>query len=229
MKKPMLLVFDIDGTLCQTKEIGDDCFVELFEKKYQCDLTGIEWENFVNVTDTALYNDLYKMQFGSDANQMEMQVFKQAYYAALLALTKTKSECFKVVEGANDFLLYCQQNDIPIAIATGSWLDIALLKMNACGLQTQTIPISSSDDDDTRTGIVTSAIEKSEKQYHIEGFEKVIYFGDGLWDLKCCQALNIPFVGIDIDDNRKLHHAGVQYIYPNFKEKEKILKEINGK
>jgi hypothetical protein len=53
-----LLIFDINDTLCDTKVVGDNCFIETFEKIHQCSLQNIEWENFTNVTDTGLYEDL---------------------------------------------------------------------------------------------------------------------------------------------------------------------------
>lgn len=219
----MLLIFDIDGTLCQTKAIGDNCFIEVFEEMHQCKLANIAWENFTNVTDTALYSDLYKMQFSFEPSKNKTQMFKIEYYKQLVNLTKTKADCFKETDGAFEFLTHCKQNNISIAIATGSWLDIALLKLNSCNMNFEEIPISSSDDDYRRTKIVKSVIEKSKKHYKTSQFTKIIYFGDGIWDYVCCQELEINFVGIDTDNTQKLKQAGAKKVVTNFRGLDLIL------
>jgi phosphoglycolate phosphatase-like HAD superfamily hydrolase len=218
LTEPTLYIFDIDGTLCNTKEIGDNCFIEVFEQMYHCQLKNIQWENFTHVTDAALYRDLYKFYFQIDPTVKETQLFKKEYYKQLYSLTQIKAQHFKLVKGANEFLLTCKQNNIPTAIATGSWLDIALLKMNACNLYFKNTPLGTSDDDYRRTGIVKSVIEKSKQFYTIDTYRNITYFGDGLWDFECCKQLNIDFIGIDIDNNGKLQNAGVKNVIANFSE-----------
>ena len=193
-----------------------NCFIEVFEKLYQCNLGNIEWENFTNVTDTALYNDLYKLHFQFEPTAIEIQKFKSAYYSQLLILTKTVKDKFKLVEGANEFLSMCQQKKLPVAIATGNWLDVAYLKMKTCNLNFENIPISSTDDDYRRTEIVKTVIEKAKKYYNIKTFESITYFGDGIWDKKCCADLGINFIGIDIDNTQKLQQAGAEKVCRNF-------------
>jgi hypothetical protein len=147
---------------------------------YRCELEDIAWENFIHVTDTALYRDLYHMKLGKVAGADDRQIFEKEYFHQLSLLAKTKSEHFKEVAGANEFLSHCKKNNISVAIATGSWLDIALFKMNECNLGYGGIPISSSNDDFRRGEIVKSVIAKSMDWYSLSNFEKVIYFGDGL-------------------------------------------------
>jgi phosphoglycolate phosphatase-like HAD superfamily hydrolase len=213
MTGPTLFIFDIDGTLCETKDIGDNCFIEVFEEMYLCKLGNIQWENFTNVTDTALYNDLYKLHFDIVPTETETRRFKQEYYRQLNSLARTRPQHFKMVEGAAEF---CKQSEISIAIATGSWLDVAELKMNACKLDFDNIPISSSNDDGRRTEIVKSVIKKSKQFYAVHTFSAITYFGDGLWDKQCCDELGIDFIGIDTDNNQKLQKAKAKKVYTNF-------------
>ncbi|MDI9311177.1 MAG: HAD hydrolase-like protein [Limnohabitans sp.] len=214
-----LLIFDIDGTLCNTKEISDNCFIETFKKIYNYDYQSIEWENFKNITDEALFYDLYKFHFSEKPTLSEIQNFKNQYYKQLLKLTNK----FNLVKGANELLLKCKQNNTPIAIATGSWLNIALLKMNATKLNYLNIPISSSNDSFKRTEIVKSVISKSKQFYNTKNFKNITYFGDGLWDKKCCEDLGINFIGVDIDNNQKLKLADTKTIINDFTQ----IKNIN--
>lgn len=217
MTESTLLIFDIDGTLCQTKEIGDNSFIKVFEKMYKCHLNNIEWENFPNVTDAALYSDLFELNFARTPTKIEFEDFKLNYFNDLVRIIDLDPSKFKIVEGANEFLSNCMHQHLPIAIATGSWLNIALLKMEACHLIFNNIPITSSDDSYRRAEIVELVIEKSKIHYAKSFFDKIIYFGDGLWDKNCCEELGIDFIGIDIDNNYKLKTAGVKLIYPDFK------------
>lgn len=223
----MLLIFDIDGTLCDTKDIGDNCFIELFEQKYQCNLGNIEWERFPNVTDKGLFCDVYQMQFGIVPTIEIIEDFKKVYCQEITKLADNQADKFKVVKGANEFLAACKEKNLPIAIATGAWRDVALLKMQTAGLHFENIVLASSDDDFRRTGIVETAIENVKIQHQKTGFEKIVYFGDGLWDLKCCQDLDIHFIGVDIDGNQKLHKAGTPFIVEHFEKLEDIFLYIN--
>jgi beta-phosphoglucomutase-like phosphatase (HAD superfamily) len=51
-----LLIFDIDGTLTDTKRVDDECFINAFQDEYGVILTNTDWTTFVNVTDTGLFN-----------------------------------------------------------------------------------------------------------------------------------------------------------------------------
>lgn len=223
----MLLIFDIDGTLCDTKDVGDNCFIELFEQKYKCNLGNVEWERFPNVTDKALFYDTYQMQFGIVPTVEIIEEFKALYRQEIIKLTENQADKFRVVKGANEFLAHCKAKNLHIAIATGAWKEVAILKMQAAGLHYEHIVLASSDDDFRRTGIVNKAIKNVKNAQQCIDFEKIIYFGDGLWDLKCCQDLNIDFIGLDIDNNQKLKKAGVPFIVEHFEDWNKIFEYIH--
>ena len=218
MIEKTLLIFDIDGTLLLTKEIGDQCFIDTFEQVYQCSLGNLQWEDFTNVTDSALFIDLYHMTTDKLPLRTEIYHFKKAYYNALLSLTKTHTSSFTCVEGAKEFLQYCQLKKWPTAIATGSWREIATLKISTCNLPIFDLPIATSDDSHIRTQIITSAIEKSMLQYRISHFDQIFYFGDGIWDKKSAEALGLEFIGIDTENNGSLKKSGVVKVFRNFNE-----------
>jgi phosphoglycolate phosphatase-like HAD superfamily hydrolase len=62
--------------------------------------------------------------------------------------------------------------------------------------------------------------------YNKPKFEKVIYFGDGLWDYECAKKLNIHFIGVDIDNNNQLKKTNAQFVTNNFYDYEMIFKYI---
>jgi phosphoglycolate phosphatase-like HAD superfamily hydrolase len=73
------------------------------------------------------------------------------------------------------------------------------------------------------------AIEQSKQHYKIKKFDSVIYFGDGDWDYKTTSELQIPFIGVDINNDKKLNKLGVQDVINNFYDINEILNIIERK
>ena len=63
-------------------------------------------------------------------------------------------------------------------------------------------------------------------KHHIKGFETITYFGDGLWDFKTTQKLEINFIGVDSKNNGYLKDNGAKQVIKDFIEPEKILNWI---
>ena len=106
-------------------------------------------------------------------------------------------QIFAQVPGAARFLERLRKLDgAGIAIATGCWRDEALFKLRASGLSVAGIPLATSDDDRNRTRIMQMAAEKAREFYACPGFERVVYLGDGPWDLQEAGSLGYGFIGI---------------------------------
>jgi phosphoglycolate phosphatase-like HAD superfamily hydrolase len=83
--------------------------------------------------------------------------------------------------------------------------------------------MSSSDILFRRQNILLEAIEKSKHHYKTKTFDKIIYFGDGVWDYKTTSELEIEFIGVDIKDDKKLERLGVENIINDFTDIAKVL------
>jgi beta-phosphoglucomutase-like phosphatase (HAD superfamily) len=123
----MLLIFDIDGTICNTKLVSDNCFIKTFETMYNCHLANIEWETFTNVTDNGLYNDLFFQYNKKLPNNIEKTKFETLYKSNLIK-EFSKNTSYEV-EGTKQFISFCKNKNICISIATGNWRSISELKM----------------------------------------------------------------------------------------------------
>lgn len=220
----MLLVFDIDGTLCDTKTVGDNCFINTFEAMYNCNLGKIQWEYFTNVTDAALYHDLFFQIKKTKATGDEIIKFKLTYESNLKTLFA--GNLVSATPGANEFISYCKQQNFYLSIATGNWLNSALIKMDACGLNYKSISISSSDDALRREEILLSAIGKAKNRHKQSDFGRIVYFGDGRWDYECAKNLNIDFVGVDINKSGTLISTNAKHIIPNFTNPKAIVSHL---
>ena len=78
-----LLIFDIDGTLTDTKRVDDHCFIAAFQDEYQVVLQNIDWPNFKNVTDLGLFTDLFNAYFNKKPKKSEVKIFQKRFFSYL--------------------------------------------------------------------------------------------------------------------------------------------------
>ena len=79
----ILVVFDIDGTLMNTKEVDDTCFINSLKECWNCDLKEVDWSNYKNVTDTGLAKDIFKEFFKKEINESELHNLKKIFYSKI--------------------------------------------------------------------------------------------------------------------------------------------------
>jgi phosphoglycolate phosphatase-like HAD superfamily hydrolase len=219
-----LLIFDIDETLTDTKEVDDDCFISAFLDEYKIALKNIDWTTFTNVTDYGLFLDIYSSAFNKKPTENDRLNFQRRFFEYLDIQLKSNPEKFKSVNGASNFINYClEHTNFKIAFATGGWQYSANLKLQAADIFNVGIPISSCDILFRRQDILLEAIEKSKYHYKTKTFDKIIYFGDGVWDYKTTSELEIEFIGVDIKDDKKLERLGVENIINDFTDIAKVL------
>jgi phosphoglycolate phosphatase-like HAD superfamily hydrolase len=222
-----LLIFDIDGTLTDTKDVDDDCFISAFFDEYKIELKNIDWSIFNNVTDYGLFIDIYNSSFNRNPTEADRLNFQRRFFEYLNNKLKSNPGKFKSVNGASNFIKYClDYTNYKIAFATGGWHYSANLKLQAANIFNVGIPISSCDILFRRQDILLEAIEKSKHHYKTQTFDKIIYFGDGVWDYKTTCELEIEFIGVDITQNKKLEKLGVENILNDFADIVKVLSTV---
>lgn len=195
----IFVIFDIDGTLTRTNYIDELCldktYMHFLEKK-QADFVS---ESFSNV-DSEISTGLYIQKHGKKPNQAFFDEMIYFFLKQLQNHYSSNPEYFLSVPGANNILksLFSDPH-FGIGIATGGWRLTAKYKLEKAGIDYKNYPISSAEDSLSREGIIQNTINKL-KEKHGEP-DKIIYVGDGEWDLRASKNLNIKFVGIDAENN----------------------------
>ena len=113
------------------------------------------------------------------------------------------------MKGASALLWELRDKGIPVAIATGDWRETITFKLGAAGIPLDGIPMATSSDFYTRAEIIAGAVVKAGRELH-----EAIYVGDGLWDLRACRMLGIPFMGVGAR-TELLRKSGAEYILPS--------------
>lgn len=220
------LIFDIDGTLADTKEVEDKCFTKAFKDTFNIDITNERWENFQDVTDWGITEEIINREWNRKPRKDEIQLMI-SNFVGMLKIERAKDiNQFQEVKGARViFNELRNDNQFKLGIATGAWEASAKMKLETIGIDLDGICFSNSNHHKSRESITQDVVNQL-KINSKDTPERIIYFGDGEWDLKTCQNLNIEFIGIDINNDGKLKKLGAEAVFRNYLDKEIIISEI---
>ncbi len=210
-QKKHLIVFDIDGTLTDSVAVHQAGFISVF-KQLGVPEAPNNFHSFKHHTDLHIARCIYEQSLQQLFDAPEIARF-EALLAAYIAATGIPGE----IRGARQFVSYLEQESaFGVCYATGSLQGPAELKLRAAGIPFAPMQLAASNQHEERTAIVQAAITKACLHYNVSGFERIIAFGDGLWDLKTAQALGIEFVGIGALHKTTLETAGMQVHWNDF-------------
>ena len=218
-----LVIFDIDGTLADTKTVDDRCFVEAFFTTFQIDIRHQKWEDLTNLTDWGITEEIIQKELKRNPTKAEYGLMEANMIHNLQTAKAENSTHFQEILGAKTFFDHLQTlPNITLGIATGAWEKSALIKLGSINIDPANLPFSNSSHFKTREAITNHAIEQA-SAIHSQDFEEVIYFGDGVWDYKTCQNLGIRFIGIDVLQDDKLRQIGAETIFEDYRNRDEIL------
>ena len=219
-----LAIFDIDGTLTDTMNLDDTLYQEVLKSNLNINLSYKTWENYKSIstgTDSGIAFEIIKN---------ELKIIWAINYFGFLKYTFLKSLqnsffgmpfLFKEIQGAKQFFDELQSNNqFQVGIATGSWKESGIIKLNSIGINHLCCPYGHADLFRRRSEIISYVITESMKKNDVEEFSKITYFGDGVWDYLASKELGINFIGVDNKFDGKLKSLGVQTIINDFKDKE---------
>jgi phosphoglycolate phosphatase-like HAD superfamily hydrolase len=215
-----LFIFDIDGTLIDSTEVDNACYIQAFEEITGVRIEDTDWSRFSHVTDPGLFRELYQLHQSREASIAEHQKFK-ARFIALIEQVADNGVAFRAVPGAVPFVEeYCKRAGIAVAFATGGYGETARIKLRAAGFSAD-IPMAHADPHVSRGTIVYEAVALATRQYS-EHPEQVTCFGDGVWDMEVARQMGYRFVGVDVDSSGKLQARGCHWVIRDFLDAQSI-------
>ncbi|WP_167495939.1 HAD family hydrolase [Desulfosediminicola ganghwensis] len=189
-------MFDIDGTLLESTEIDSICFEAAVVSVTKIPIRK-DWHSYHNITDSGILNEYFKDNNIQNQENTKLRI-KEKFISNLKQALSVNS--ITEVPGAKILLrnLLCK-NNISLSIATGGWLDSAVLKLNSAGISIEEIPIATSDDHYKRIKIMQIAKSRSVGNVNCA----CTYFGDGVWDKMASQELKYKFIAV----GNKVNHS----------------------
>jgi phosphoglycolate phosphatase-like HAD superfamily hydrolase len=221
-----LVMLDIDGTLTQSYEYDQEIFGLAIGEVLGCPPVDADLNEYIDKTSAGVTQEAIQRITGRSPEVQQIEEVKRRVLWRIEQMHQESPGVFAEIPGAACFLQRLRSLDgTGITIATGCWRSEALLKLLASGLIVDGIPLASSDDDQNRQRIMEIAAERARIFYACPGFERVIYVGDGPWDLQEARLLGYGFIGIGprvqaLNDNQAV------YWHPDFLEIEAVLASI---
>ncbi|MFT5892334.1 MAG: phosphoglycolate phosphatase-like HAD superfamily hydrolase [Dokdonia sp.] len=205
-----LYVFDIDGTLTDSIPTYLKVITKVLSTIGLKDI-DTDYNNYLHHTDRYALEYNYERNFGKkapDSLRFELDT--------LLETELKKHEPVIEIPGARDLLLDFQKNEIPFSYGTGAFPKATIVKMKDANIPFIQEVLATSITSVSRVGFVQEAIEKSKKFYN-QDFKKIVAVGDGLWDLKVAQELNIDFLGVGLKNKEVMQRHGCANWVEDFK------------
>ncbi|MDE0597806.1 HAD family hydrolase [Dokdonia genika] len=185
-----LIVFDIDGTLTDSIPTYLPVITKVLADIGLKDI-DTDYDNYLHHTDRYALEYNYERNFGKKAPQDLRYTLD-----TLLGEELIKHPSVPEIKGATTLLEVLINEKIPFAYGTGAFPKATVVKMEGSGVPFIPEVLATSLENVSRVGFVKEAIEKSKAHYGHSSFERIIAVGDGLWDLKAAQDLEIDFLGI---------------------------------
>jgi phosphoglycolate phosphatase-like HAD superfamily hydrolase len=220
-----LVMFDIDGTLTATTGVDAQCFVRAVNDLFHIKDVDTDLTTYKNVTDEGIAEEIIERHTGRVATKKELSDLKKLFVEMLRKKVSSNPALFYPVEGAVEILEELVHHpDMEISLATGGWRESALLKLEAAGLDTKSLPMTSSNDALSREAIMKLSEESAKRAYNVHSFDSVVYVGDGIWDVQSARSVGYHFIGIGIDDGAsRLRDEGAIHIIPDFTDRRKFF------
>lgn len=205
------IIFDVDGTLTRTNELDMQCYARAVDP--WLDLEGLElsWEHFEYVTAAGATRELIERQLGPDSVREVSEQIRGAF-AEEVRRAVDGGAAIEPIDGAADTLEELRAADeIAAGIATGDWRDSSQFKLERAGLSIDGIAYACSDDALARAEIIRTALERAGGD--LGSFDRVVYVGDGVWDLRAAQELGVDFIGVGREERaERLREGGAETV-----------------
>jgi beta-phosphoglucomutase-like phosphatase (HAD superfamily) len=211
----MIAIFDNDGTICDSQEAEEYCFVTAVERVIGKPLPTHDWAAYEEPTSTAIIRAL--LAGDPEAQDKELQVERE-YLRLLEEARPDFPGDFTPLPGAVQFIERLKEEKIcSVAIATGCFAATAGFKLKCCGISLEDFPHATSSDTPRRREIIPLAAARA-------GYETsaVVYFGDAPWDVRVSGILGIPMIGI----GRRIDHLktlGITNVFSDYTDADAII------
>jgi len=224
-----LAIFDIDGTLTNTNNVDDECFIEALAESQGITQINTNWAAYAHTTDSGITLQIFQEKFGRTPETTELSRFKSCFVKKLSQQYQSNSSRFAEIVGATGALNRLQREaDWAVAIATGCWCESALLKLTVAAIDIDGIPAAYAEDGLSREEILEAAVARSLRKHALDRFEKIVSIGDGVWDVRAARRLNFAFLGVTSGESyTKLQQMGAKHLIEDFSDYNRLIELLN--
>lgn len=217
-----LVIFDVDGTLCDTCHVDDVGFCEVAAEMLGVPVPPASWKAAPEITDAGILAWLWDRHRGRPPARRELDAFIDAFEAVLARELRRGSGGSLAMPGAAQLLERLAGTGWDVAFATGGWGRTARLKLRTAGLPVEPL-LASSDDSLNRVEIFGLAGSRAAARSGAPHARSVLV-GDGLWDVRVAARLGWPVLGVGRGEHAgRLRQEGASAVVADFQDVEAVL------
>ncbi len=221
-----LVVFDIDGTLTDSVAIHQQCFYQTLSR---FNFTRIDenWSGYAHHTDSYIFVENYLTNYGAYPDSEDFRDVDVCLHQFMEQAVAQKH--INLLPGAGRFVHQLEDDtDYALVYATGSMRKAAELKLADAGLQVDNRLLASASEFCQRENIVRNAIERAQRHYAVNHFDKITVLGDGVWDLLTARNLGLDFIGIGSGEQAaRLHREGASHVVADFQNNDVMMRMLH--
>jgi phosphoglycolate phosphatase-like HAD superfamily hydrolase len=212
--EPLCVMFDLDGTLCDTVGVDDECYREAAADALAIPSERIDWTEATHHSDPGIARWLWMRFRSRSPTPAEVARLKLNFLRRLQAMHAVHRHRFRAVPGAERLLVALRASGVRVGIGTGGWRATAELKLAAAGLPSEVL-YATADDFEARVDIFALAHRRTVGDSNTE--VDTVLVGDGVWDVATARAFGWRFLGVGTDDAAsRMVRAGAAAVVPDF-------------
>ena len=217
-----LVMFDIDGTLTDTYVSDENEFVHAIQEVLDISRINTDWASYRQVTSEGVLNEIARTRLGRPVTSDESRAVQRRLVELLRGVKIAE------IPGAAAFLRRLPNLGYAVALASGDWELSARHKLAAASIPADGLPAAFCNSAHARTDIMQHSLRRSLRHYRCDGFEQIVYVGDGSWDVHAARELGWGFVGIASGKKAlRLSALGGRHVFPDYRKSEAILSVLD--
>lgn len=207
-----LYIFDIDGTLTDSVALYHQVIINSLNE-IGIHKIDTNFNAYLHHTDSYALKLNYEQFFNKTFNESLLNTFDEKLEKEFLIHPEVSE-----IKGAKKAIDHLISTNQMFCFATGSLPKTAKLKLDQCNIWNSDDLVATSITSYNREGFVLDAIDKSKHYYNCANFDEIIAVGDGIWDLKTAQNLDLNFIGIGLKNKNILQQNGCEIWFENMEE-----------
>lgn len=217
-----LLMFDIDGTLTETTAIDAVLYVQAVKESLNVNEIDMNWDRYRNATDPGIATEIIEEKLGRSATAQDLDDIRKNFANMVQAKVSQEPGHFHEIAGAKTILAELAfLPNVIIAIATGTWKEIALLKLATAFPALPEVAIATASDALSREEIMRTAEKRALAKVENAPLDSIVYVGDAVWDVRAAFKIGYQFIGVGTGKTAtELRNEGATWVIPDYSDKQ---------
>jgi len=203
---PMLIIFDVDGTLIGGEAADWLSFDTAIESVLNFSADEAFFVGLPEITAQSIAEAAVRASGAEPGNGLEQRI-QEGYFRGLQDAHGANPQAFQARPGVMELLKHlAAMPGVKVALATGDWHPTITFKLAAAGIDISAFSLATSSDTPRRPDIIRLAAERAGMP-----LSQAVYVGDGPWDMRACRELEIPFIGTG-ERTHRLTENGARHV-----------------